>query len=247
MKDSPMRPLLALVLSALIAFALPTAAQERPNLMIVFDGSGSMWGQVDGRAKIELARQALSSVLSEASPNMNIGMLAYGHRVRGQCSDIELLVQPGPGWQTVPQIIDEANRVNPRGMTPLSDAVLMAAQRLSYGEQAATVVLLTDGIETCEGDPCALGRMLAQQGIDFTVHVVGFDLSDSDQRQVSCLAEETGGLFIAASDADELRVALARTLAFEPEQRAEPEPAPALRQIEISLRDTAGGPHLTRR
>lgn len=242
-----MRTLLAHSLFALIAFALPTAAQERPNLMIVFDGSGSMWGQVDGRAKIELARQALSSVLSEASPDLNIGMLAYGHRVRGQCSDIELMVQPGPGSQTVPQIIDAANRMNPRGMTPLTDAVLMAAQRLSFGEQAATVVLLTDGIETCEGDPCALGRILAEQGIDFTAHVVGFDLSDSEQQQISCLADETGGLFIAASDANELRTALARTIAFEPPLAPLLEPEPALRRVEISLRDTVDGPHLTRR
>jgi hypothetical protein len=246
-----MRRILAPVLSALLATALPLAAQDRPNLMIVFDGSGSMWGQVGGRAKIELARQALSSVLSEVSPDMEIGMLAYGHRVRGQCSDIELIVPMGPAGQTVPRIIAAANGMNPRGMTPLSDAVLIAAQRMGHTEQAATVVLLTDGIETCGGDPCALGRLLAREGVDFRAHVVGFDLTDAEQRQVSCLAEETGGMFLAASDADELQAALARTIGFDPEPMPEPEPEPepvaTLRDITLILRDVAGGPVLTGR
>ncbi len=232
---------------------LPAAAQEQPNLMIVFDGSGSMWGQVGGRTKIELARQALSSVLSEASPDLQIGMMAYGHRVRGQCSDIELMVPMGPAVQTVPRILDGAARMNPRGMTPLTDAVLMAARRMGHTEQAATVVLLTDGIETCGGDPCALGRQLAAEGIDFRAHVVGFDLSDAEQRQVSCLAQETGGMFIAASNATELRDALAQTLALAPQATPqpapEPEPDPAMlpRPVELILRDVAGGPVLSGR
>lgn len=239
-----------LALAAALALAAPAAlAQERPNLMIVFDGSGSMWGQVGGRAKIEMARQALSSVLSEVTPGMEIGMLAYGHRVRGQCSDIELMVPMGPAARTVPQILNAANGMNPRGMTPLTDAVLIAAQRMGYTEQAATVVLLTDGIETCGGDPCALGRLLAAEGIDFRAHVVGFDLTDAEQQQVSCLAEETGGLFLAANNADELQAALARTLAVEPAPAPEPEPEPVAlpRRVDLILRDTEGGPVLTGR
>jgi len=241
--------LAGLALAGLAALALPpaAAAQERPNLMIVFDASGSMWGQIRGRTKIELAREALSSVLSEADAAMDIGLIAYGHRVRGQCSDIEMVVPPGPAGQTVPQILNFAGRVNPRGMTPLSESVLRAAQRLGFTEQAATVVLLTDGIETCGGDPCALGRMLAESGVDFRAHVVGFDLTDAEQRQVACLAEETGGMFLAANDAVELRDALARTLAVDPLPEPEPEPANLPRRVDLILRDVAGGPVLTGR
>lgn len=243
----------ALALPSVLTLPTPAPAQERPNLMIVLDGSGSMWGQVGGRPKIELARQALSSVLSEAESGTEIGMLAYGHRVRGQCSDIELIVPTGPAPQTVPRILEAANRMNPRGMTPLTDAVLIAAQRLGHTEQAATVVLLTDGIETCGGDPCALGRLLASEGIDFRAHVVGFDLTDAEQQQVACLAEETGGLFLAANSADELRDALATTLAAEPdalpepESEPEPEPVAAPRPVTLILRDVEGGPVLTGR
>lgn len=231
-------PRLAAAAALLAGLSLRTLAQERPNLMIVLDGSGSMWGQVDGRPKIGLAREALSSVLSEVSAGMEIGLMVYGHRVRGQCSDIEMLV---------PAILGAAGRLNPRGMTPLTESVMQAAQAMGFTELAATVVLLTDGIETCAGDPCALGRMLAQQGIDFRAHVVGFDLTDDEQRQVSCLAQETGGLFLAAEDAAGLQSALAQTLAVEPAPMPEPEPAAVPRRVDLLLRDVAGEPVLTGR
>lgn len=231
---------MGLVLAGLFLTS-PAKAQEQPNLVIVMDASGSMWGQVGGRTKIELARESLSQVLSEATSDMQIGMVAYGHRVRGQCSDIEQLVPIGPADSTVPAILDAAGRITPRGMTPLTDAVMDAAQRLRFSEQAATVVLLTDGVETCEGDPCALGRMLEEQGIDFTAHVVGFDMTDAEQRTVSCLAEETGGLFLAANDADDLALALRQTIIAQPDPAPEPEPEPMTRQVNLILRDTLGG------
>ncbi|PWK62935.1 vWA domain-containing protein [Roseicyclus mahoneyensis] len=223
--------------TAFLLATAPVRAQEQPNLIIVLDGSGSMWGQVDGRTKIDLAREALSQVLSEATAEMQIGMLAYGHRVRGQCSDIELMVPTGPAGASVPAILGAAGRISPLGMTPLTESVLQAAQQLRFSEQAATVVLLTDGVETCGGDPCALGRMLESQGIDFTAHVVGFDMTDAEQRTVACLADETGGLFIAANDADDLARALRETIISAPL----PDPGPILRPVSLTLRDTAGG------
>lgn len=234
--------------AALIAaLSAPAAAQERPDMIVVFDGSGSMWGQVAGRSKLELAREALSTVVSEVPGDSNIGMMLYGHRVRGQCSDIEMAVPVGPARQAVPAILARAQALNPRGMTPLVDSVLQAAQSLRHTERAATVVLLTDGIETCGGDPCALGRMLAEQGIDFTAHVVGFDLSLDEQRQVACLAHETGGMFLAANNAQELVAALSQAIAVAPEPEPQPVATVQPRNLRLILRDTEGGPVLTRR
>lgn len=247
---------LRMVSLCLALIAPPALAQQGTNLMVVLDGSGSMWGQIGGRTKIDLAREALSGVLSEAGQDMQIGLMAYGHRQRGQCGDIETLVPMGPAGQTIPRIIDRAYAVKPRGMTPIVDSVLAAAQQLSYREQAATVVLLTDGIETCGGDPCALGRMLEAQGIDFTAHVVGFDMTDAQQRQVACLATATGGLFLAARDADGLGRALRDTILtasagpavpFVPPPVPQPDPVIGPRSVEIYLRDTAGGEVLTGR
>ena len=63
------------------------------------------------------------------------------------------------------------------GKTPLTDAVKQAAEALKYTEDKATVILITDGLETCSADPCALAKELEQSGVDFTTHVVGFDVS----------------------------------------------------------------------
>ncbi|ROU03807.1 VWA domain-containing protein [Histidinibacterium lentulum] len=235
--------------AALSLSATGVMAQDQQNLMIVLDGSGSMWGRIEGETKIELARRSLSHVLSEATPDMQIGLLAYGHRARGECTDIETVVPMGPAMQTVPEIIGAAQGLNPRGMTPITDAVTAAAEAMRYTERSATIVLVTDGIETCGGDPCALGRTLTAQGVDFRAHVVGFDLDDDEQRQVSCLADATGGQFLAADNAETLAAALATTLSAAPEPLPDPPPpvVSAAREVELVLRDVAGGEVLTGR
>ncbi|MFD0914798.1 VWA domain-containing protein [Pseudahrensia aquimaris] len=234
-------------MTASLAFAPVSFAQQADdgrNVMVVFDGSGSMWGQIEGRAKIEIARDVLSSVLSETTGNMTIGMIAYGHRKKGQCSDIETVVTPGPAARTVPQMINSANGIQPKGKTPLSDAVRMAAEGLRYTENEATVVLVTDGIETCDADPCALATELERTGINFTTHVVGFGLSKDEGQQVACLAENTGGKFISADDAGALKQALNETLSdFEPEVEVDPATVP--RNVQLTLRDTEQGNMLT--
>ena len=207
------RSALALML-ALPVFATPgsTLSQTRPDLVIVLDGSGSMLGDVAGRSKMDLARDALAQVLPETAPDMRIGLMAYGHRTRGNCADIETLVAVGPSGASVLAMLDATGRLAPLGTTPLGDAVRQAAGMLRHTEQPATVVLVTDGPDSCGADPCALGRMLEQEGVDFTVHVLALGMTAADQRAVACLAEETGGLVLAASDADDLARALRETI-----------------------------------
>lgn len=205
-----MMPLRRLAAAALLALACSIAhAAERT--IIVLDASGSMWGQIDGKPKLEIARETLAAVLPTIPAETELGLMAYGHRQRGVCTDIELVVEPAAG--TGQAIAEAAARMRFLGMTPLTESVRRAADALRYTEQKATVVLITDGIETCNADPCALGRELAETGIDFTVHVVGFGLSDEEGRQVACLAENTGGRYIQAGDAEALTEALTQTIA----------------------------------
>ncbi|WP_292504495.1 hypothetical protein, partial [Mesorhizobium sp.] len=112
------------------------------------------------------------------------------------------------------------------GKTPLTAAVKQAAEALKYTEDKATVVLITDGLETCGGDPCALGKELKETGVDFTADVVGFGLTADEGRQIACLAENTGGKYIQASDEKALQQALVETVAA-PAPAPEPAPAPA--------------------
>jgi Ca-activated chloride channel family protein len=211
-----------LALAALLGHGIATTPlHAEGRSIIVLDASGSMWGQIDGRAKLEIAREALGSVLAGMDPATEIGLMAYGHRSKGDCGDIELVVPPGPG--TAKAITEAANAMKFLGKTPLSAAVKMAAEDLKYTEEAATVILITDGIETCEADPCALGAELEAAGVNFTAHIVGFGLTDDEGRAVACLAENTGGKYIQASDAGSLVEALKTTVVV---ATPEPEPAP---------------------
>ena len=211
------------------------------DVMIVYDGSNSMWGQIDGVAKIEIARDAMESLLGEWAEDTNVGLMAYGHRREGDCGDIETIIAPGPFDRET--FMDRVRGITPRGKTPLTAAVEEAAQSLAYRDNPATVILITDGIETCQRDPCALAEELERSGVAFTAHVVGFDLGSEDHEAVACLAEHTGGRYIAADNAAELSQALGEVsaaVARTPEPAPEPEPEPdPTSAVEVTGPDTA--------
>src|SRR5690606_31240740 len=85
------------ILGPVARIAMLTAgegAHATERAIIVFDGSGSMWGQIDGKPKLEIARQALRDMLATVPDTMELGLMAYGHREKGNCNDIETLVAP---------------------------------------------------------------------------------------------------------------------------------------------------------
>ena len=210
--------LLALVLGGV---ALPAAAQSS-NVTVVYDASGSMWGQIDGVAKVTIAREVLGGMLDTWPEGRDFGLIAYGHRREGDCGDIEQVVPLGP--LDTESVRARINALMPRGRTPLTDAVRLAAESMRYQDVPATVILVTDGLETCNADPCALAAELAGAGVDFTAHVVGFDIAEGDRAQVACIAEATGGLFVPADNAQELSAALQQVTMAEPAPEPEPEP-----------------------
>lgn len=214
---SRIRPVL-LASALLLATASATASDpQQPRTIIVMDGSGSMWGQIDGRPKLEIARETVADVVGKLPANQTLGLLAYGHRRKGECKDIELIVPPAPG--TSGKVLNAVNEMRFLGMTPLSEAVRQAAQALRHTEQAATVVLVTDGLETCNLDPCAVANELEKSGVNFTAHVIGFGLTKDEGAKVACLATNTGGRYLQASDGAGLSAALRQVV-------SEPAPPP---------------------
>ena len=211
------------ILSALPGFSQNNLSKgpDGTNVIMVLDASGSMWGQIDGVPKIQIARDVIGNLLKGWDTSINLGLIAYGHRSKGDCGDIETLVPVGP--IEAGAFMEKVNNLNPKGKTPLSAAVKQAAEALKYTEEKATVILISDGLETCDADPCALATKLEADGIDFTTHVVGFDITQEESDKLACLAENTGGRFLRASNADELTSALAETvetMATEPAPKA---------------------------
>ncbi len=187
------------------------AAAQTGDAILILDASGSMWGQVDGQTKISAARKAVDSILSRWKSTDQLGLMAYGHRSKGDCRDIELVVPVG---QFDPDKIRSAVRgLNPKGRTPMAESLRAAAQALRSSENKATVILVSDGIETCSPDPCAVAAELKKAGVNFTAHVVGFDVTDPTAKsQLQCIARATGGVYLDARNASGLEEALGKAV-----------------------------------
>ncbi|MEM9018120.1 MAG: VWA domain-containing protein, partial [Verrucomicrobiota bacterium] len=202
--------LLSLLLSLLLFGTLEVSGQEKSKAILIYDASGSMWGQIDGKPKIEIAREVASDLIKERPETLELGFMAYGHRRKGDCSDIELLIAPGS--ESTESLLSVVGSIVPRGKTPIFDSVLQAAEALRFTEQAASVILVTDGLETCGGDLDALGKLLKEQGIDFKTHIVGFAMTDAETAPLRNLSATTGGLYADAGNAEQLRAALQKAL-----------------------------------
>ena len=214
------------------------AAPESGDAILVLDASGSMWGQIDGEPKIVIARDVISELLDSLPAERRLGLVAYGHNRKGDCGDIETLAGIGAEREAIRAAVQS---LNPKGKTPLSAAVEKAAGDLKFTEDKATVILVSDGEETCDADPCSVAEALEKTGVDFTAHVVGFDLGSAGaeaEQQLRCLAENTGGRFMTAANAEEL------TEALEEVSAAAPEP-PANVKVQLQATDQDGGPVIT--
>lgn len=210
-------PRILMIIFCFGCFALPARAQEQAaaKLVLILDASGSMWGQINGENKIVIARRAVKEVVGGLAYDTEVALLAYGHRRKADCEDIETLVPFGPiDKQALGESIDA---LNPKGKTPITAAVQQAFDLLRSQHGSATIVLVSDGLETCGGDPCQLVRETRQAGLKFVMHVIGFDVGEEDVSQLECAAQTGGGLYFNAKDAGELASALGYTVTAPPE------------------------------
>ncbi|NRB49208.1 MAG: VWA domain-containing protein [Saprospiraceae bacterium] len=182
--------------------------QQDPTSPIIFiyDASGSMWGQIQGTTKVEIARQVLSETIDQLGPNQRIGFVAYGHRKKGDCEDVEQLADLSNTSKAI--IKEQLQGIRPLGKTPLAYSALQVIEKLKVQGGKATIILLTDGIESCGGDLCEVIRQAKAAGIDFRMHIVGFGLSGEDVDPLKCAAQAGDGKYYDAGDATELTTAL---------------------------------------
>jgi Ca-activated chloride channel family protein len=217
----------AVAVTALL-LAVPVAAraadpEKTPcteDAMIVFDASGSMAGNVDSGIattipRIDEVRKALGQVLPTVTHNRRVGLITYGPGPYEQCN-VALNLRPEP--DAAKRIMHDVNELNPAGKTPLTEAVEQAAEVLDYREKPGVVVLLTDGEETCGGEPCQIGKKLHKDAFDLTVHVISFRFKNiywAGQQTVletKCLAESNGGLYLSVNSEEDLVKAFEKTL-----------------------------------
>lgn len=177
-----------------------------PTVLFVLDGSGSMWAKVGNQPKIDIAKTVMTDMLRKLPPDVNIGLMVYGHNRKDDCNDIALVAPIGSDRATIVQAL---HNISPKGKTPLTGAIQLAALQLRQTEGSASVVVVSDGKETCEGDPCKAAQAVTKTGADLRIHVVGFDVTPDETQQLNCIAKEGKGKYFAAANAEQLTVALA--------------------------------------
>ena len=180
---------------------------------LILDASGSMLQRIDGVPRIQVARDALveltQNVLGAGTP---FALRVFGHREADSCrTDLEIALAPLKPAEAVARIrsIEAKNLAK----TPIADSLLAVRQDLAGAKGPAIVVLVTDGEETCEGDPKAAIATLREAGIDARVNIVGFAIDEVVLKETFEEWAAVGqGSYFDAGDADELNAAMRASL-----------------------------------
>jgi hypothetical protein len=188
--------------ACLFAPQILAAADNYPEVMIILDGSGSMWAELGGETRIDTAKKVLQEIVPSLPAEVKVGLTAYGHRWKGRCDDIEVLIPAGSNDRDL--LLKKVMAISPKGKTPIADSIRLVVNELKQKETETSIILVSDGLETCHADPCALVRELKETGIKFILHVVGFAVTDKENEQLSCLAQAGGGIYYTAGNASEL-------------------------------------------
>ncbi len=191
---------IVLVLFAFLQYQTQLTAQsDSAPILFIYDASGSMWGQMEGKTKKEIAAEVLSTAVNNLSENQKVGLMAYGHRKKGDCDDVEFLVDLNNTGKK--NVIEAVNGITPLGRTPLARSATLAINSLRDAKTKATIILITDGIESCDGNICDVVLAAKAEGIDFKLHIVGFGLKESETEQLKCAAKAGDGQYYNADNA----------------------------------------------
>jgi len=182
----------------------------RENAMIVFDSSGSMARRHGGTAQIDVARRAAASVLPSVTKHRRTGLITYGGIDRPACRDVVVRVELGAG--TTRRIVSVLRHTSALGPTALTLGVRTAADILLQQGAPGVIILITDGLENCGGNTCALANELRAMRPTIRVHVIGFFLQDVETDTLTCLSQATYGTYVTANSLKSLQDALRRLL-----------------------------------
>lgn len=184
------------------------AIEDDTQILFVFDASNSMNAFWEGNRKITVATRLLSESLDElyGVPGLQLGLRVYGHQtkfIHGEqdCDDTELVVPFSTGNNLV--VKRALSRIQARGTTPIARSLERAAEDFKPGDGRKVIVLITDGIEACDEDPCAVSTMLQARGIIVKPFIIGIGLEEQFKETFRCV-----GNFFDATDSETFREVL---------------------------------------
>jgi len=179
--------------NVLHAQEITTGLEPTSRILFIFDASNSMAGQWDGERKIDMAREVLFEMLDslEQLPHVEMALRVYGHQspVPPQdCSDTKLEVAFGPSNSSM--IREKLRYINPKGTTPIAHSLELAPGDFPACDHCRNIILLiTDGIEACDGDPCQVSQNLQKKGIILRPFVIGIGNDPGFKETFNCIGE----------------------------------------------------------
>lgn len=194
------RMLVFLLFGLFMSFAFKgqsqTQIKEKPTrILFIFDASSSMHGKWGERTKFSIAKQVLASSLDSFSvlyPKVEFALRVYGHQSHQSlqnCQDSRLEVPFSRN--NVGQIKSKLYSIKAQGYTPIEYSITQAALNdfPNAGAYNNKLILITDGLEKCGGNPCNAGAALASNGIKLEPKVIGMGLGIEGQANFNCVGE----------------------------------------------------------
>jgi Ca-activated chloride channel homolog len=192
--------------------------KENLNVEIILDASGSMAQSVNGKVKMEAAKDSILKFVTKLPKDAKVGIRVYGHKGSNADSDKQLscssseIMYPISSYDEV-KFKAALNKIQPTGWTPIGLALNEAKKDLSQFDGATNtniVYLVSDGISTCEDNPVQAAKDLYNSNITPIVNVIGFDVDSKGQNQLKEIADVTEGLYSKVADENQLGEELAK-------------------------------------
>ena len=192
-----------------------------PAVEVILDSSGSMWRKLDGRFRYVIANEVLSNLVTDTLPaEVPFALRVFGNREENTCrTDLEVPLAPLDAEGVESIVIDIEPK--PYAGTPLADSIKQVTSDLAGASGPKTVILITDGEESCDGDVEAEIQALRKQDIDVILNIIGFDFEAEDKEaareRFQHWAELGGGQYFDANSAEELEISLTQAATAPPE------------------------------
>ncbi|PTX18951.1 Ca-activated chloride channel family protein [Pontibacter mucosus] len=174
------------------AFAQEKKPQPKTRILFLLDASGSMMAKWENSDRMTVAKNLLSHLVDSLDryDNVEVALRAYGHqfgRERNDCKDTKLEVPFGEDNATA--IKKKLDAIVPRGNTPITYSLQQAAGDFPEDRSRNVVILITDGLESCGGDPCATSEALQKKRIFLRPFVIGIGIEPQQEQQLDCIGQ----------------------------------------------------------
>ncbi|WP_345242922.1 VWA domain-containing protein [Pontibacillus salipaludis] len=186
--------------------------KDNYNVEVILDASGSMAAMVDGQTRMDLAKESIQQFLSKVPEEAKVSLRVYGHKGSGEESDKELScssIQQVYSFQSYnkEKFSKALNQFEPKGWTPIADTLKESQKSMEQFDSDSTtnlIYLVSDGIETCGGDPVQVAEQFSDSQAQPIINIIGFQADSDAQQQLKQVAQASNGMYSTVNNQEDL-------------------------------------------